>query len=83
MFFHPRFEFRDGQARNTLQGSAPNYVRRSPWPMVALLRASQVRAARRDVPAGLVHAQNEAKLTSIGAVALEVKLRRYVHALVS
>jgi hypothetical protein len=56
VFFHPLWTFRDGGARFG-DGAAANYARRSPWPMINILRTSQVRAAQRGIPTGLVYTQ--------------------------
>ena len=72
LFFHPKFQLRDGQGRSQAENSAPNYARRSPWPMINLLRTSQVRAAQKDMPAGQVSRQNEEKLCAVGGTRLEV-----------
>ena len=56
-------------------GSAANYARRSPWPMINILRTTQVRAAQKGIPTGLVYQQNEKTLTSIGTDSLERMLR--------
>lgn len=73
VFFHPNYTFRDGDARQT---AAANYARRSPWPMFNLLRTSQVRAAQKGIPTGLVYKQNEKTLSKIGVDSLETMLRR-------
>jgi hypothetical protein len=73
VFFHPNYTFRDGDARQT---AAANYARRSPWPMINLLRTKQVRAAQKGIPTGLVYKQNEKTLSSIGVDSLETMLRR-------
>jgi hypothetical protein len=74
VFFHPQWTFRDGGERSGT-GAAANYARRSPWPMINLLRTKQVRAAQRGIPTGLVYQQNERTLSGIGAEKLEVMLR--------
>jgi hypothetical protein len=74
VFFHPHWSFRDGDARAG-EGQAANYARRSPWPMINLLRTSQVRAAQKGIPTGLVYKQNEKTLSSIGVDKLETMLR--------
>jgi hypothetical protein len=56
VFFHPLWTFRDGGARFG-EGASANYARRSPWPMVNLLRTKQVRAAQKGIPTGLVYTQ--------------------------
>jgi hypothetical protein len=74
VFFHPNYSFRDGDARSG-SGQAANYARRSPWPMINILRTSQVRAAQKGIPTGLVYKQNEKTLSSIGVDKLETMLR--------
>jgi len=74
VFFHPEWTFRDGAARSGM-GAASNYARRSPWPMINILRTSQVRAAQRGIPTGLVYQQNEKTLNSIGSDKLDKMLR--------
>jgi hypothetical protein len=74
VFFHPQWSFRDGDARAG-PGQAANYARRSPWPMINLLRTSQVRAAQKGIPTGLVYKQNEKTLSGIGTDRLETMLR--------
>jgi hypothetical protein len=56
VFFHPLWTFRDGGARFG-DGAAANYARRSPWPMINILRTNQVRTAQRGIPTGLVYTQ--------------------------
>ena len=74
VFFHPQWSFRDGDARSG-EGEAANYARRSPWPMINILRTSQVRAAQKGIPTGLVYKQNEKTLASVGVDKLETMLR--------
>lgn len=72
VFFHPRWTFRDGGANRAGGDSkSANYARRSPWPMINLLRTNQVRAAQRGIPTGLVYSQNEKTLKSVGSQKLE------------
>jgi hypothetical protein len=76
IFFHPQWTFRDGgRDRLGLSGMAGNYARRSPWPMVNVLRTHQVRVAQRGIPTGLVYQQNEKTLSAIGPEKLEHMLR--------
>ena len=42
VFFHPKYQFRDGQARTGEELGAANFARRSPWPMINILRTPQV-----------------------------------------
>ena len=76
VFFHPRWTFRDGGANRAGGDSqSANYARRSPWPMINLLRTTQVRAAQKGIPTGLVYTQNEKTLTGIGSKKLEFMLQ--------
>jgi len=75
VFFHPHWTFRDGGERSGM-GSAANYARRSPWPMINILRTNQVRAAQKGIPTGLVYQQNEKTLDSVGTQQLETMLRK-------
>jgi len=74
VFFHPNWSFRDGSAREG-EGAAANYARRSPWPMINILRTKQVRAAQRGIPTGLVYKQNEKTLSGVGVDTMETCLR--------
>eukprot|EP00542_Grammatophora_oceanica_P019523 CAMPEP_0194036060 /NCGR_PEP_ID=MMETSP0009_2-20130614/8454_1 /TAXON_ID=210454 /ORGANISM="Grammatophora oceanica, Strain CCMP 410" /LENGTH=584 /DNA_ID=CAMNT_0038677663 /DNA_START=108 /DNA_END=1862 /DNA_ORIENTATION=- len=74
IFFHPYWTFRDGGDRSG-EGMAANYARRSPWPMINLLRTTQVRSAQKGIPTGLVYKQNEKTLRGIGYEKLETMLR--------
>jgi len=74
VFFHPQWSFRDGGERGG-DGAAFNYARRSPWPMINILRTNQVRAAQRGIPTGLVYKQNEDTLSDVGVKKLETMLR--------
>ena len=71
VFFHPGYAFRDGQDRTGGEGAAANYARRSPFPMINLLRTPQVRAAQKGLPTGSVYTTNERNLELVGAVELE------------
>ena len=60
IFFHPNWMFRDGGRDRSTDGGggmAAHYARRSPWPMVNILRTKQVRVAQRGIPTGLVYQQ--------------------------
>ncbi|GMI00828.1 hypothetical protein TrLO_g13555 [Triparma laevis f. longispina] len=74
VFFHPKWTFRDGGDRSTT-GTAANYARRSPYPMINILRTSQVRRGQRGIPTGLVYRQNEKILNKVGDKELEEMLR--------
>ncbi len=66
VFFHPEWVFRDGADRMG-NDDAANYARRSPWPMINILRTPQVRKAQKAIPTGLVYRQNEVTLDKIGS----------------
>ena len=51
VFFHPLYVFRDGHDRLGDSGAA-NFARRSPFPMINILRTPQVRFLRDLTPAG-------------------------------
>lgn len=53
---------------------AANFARRSPWPMINILRTPQVRAAQKGVPTGIVYKQNEERLNEVGTNTLEEML---------
>lgn len=78
VFFHPDYTFRDGQNRfgSESEGSAANFARRSPYPMINLLRTPQVRAAQKGVPTGSVYTTNEGNLASVGPTELQDMLER-------
>ena len=73
VFFHKDWVFRDGNERAT-DGDAANFARRSPWPMINILRTEQVRKAQKGIPTGLVYTQNERTLNSIGSSNLKEML---------
>lgn len=76
VFFHPEYSFRDGADRmDDTDALAGNYARRSPHPMINILRTPQVRAAQRVIPTGAVYVQNQRTLGDIGIDSLEGMLR--------
>jgi hypothetical protein len=70
VFFHPGYTFRDGKQRLGAEGEAANFARRSPYPMINLLRTPQVRAAQKGIPTGSVYDTNEKNLALVGPDAL-------------
>lgn len=74
VFFHPKYQFRDGQARTSSEMGSANFARRGPWPMINILRTNQVRAAQKGIPTGIVYKQNEERLTEVGTSVLETML---------
>ena len=74
VFFHPDYVFRDG-GDHLGADAAANFARRSPYPMINILRTPQVRAAQKGLPTGLVYKQNEETLRTVGAPLLEEMLR--------
>mmetsp|Transcript_29008 Transcript_29008/g.92764 ORF Transcript_29008/g.92764 Transcript_29008/m.92764 type:complete len:407 (+) Transcript_29008:655-1875(+) len=80
VFFHPFYEFRDGADRmdagvadsqSSRDAAAGNYARRSPHPMINILRTPQVRAAQRVIPTGAVYVQNQRTLGQVGTEKLQ------------
>ena len=65
------FDLRTGAGAD----AAANYGRRSPIPMINILRTPQVKAAQKGLPTGLVYSQNEETLGDIGTEKLEEMLR--------
>jgi hypothetical protein len=80
VFFHPKYAFRDGRDRISVQddqgGQAANYVRRSPYPMINILRTEQVQRGQRGIPTELVYRRNESLMRGIGAEKLAQMLRQ-------
>ena len=76
VFFHPKYQFRDGKARlsSDEEAGAANFARRSPWPMINILRTQQVKAAQKGIPTGQVYQQNEEKLCKVGTSKLQTML---------
>ncbi|CAN0303343.1 unnamed protein product, partial [Ectocarpus sp. 4 AP-2014] len=74
VFFHPQYAFRDGRDRIG-SGGAANFARRSPFPMINILRTNQVRLAQKSIPTGLVYKQNEEVLEEVGASDLQKMLQ--------
>jgi Protein of unknown function (DUF1415) len=64
------------QARTGEEMGAANFARRSPWPMINILRTPQVRAAQKGIPTGQVYKQNEERLSAVGTSTLEVSVQR-------
>lgn len=75
VFFHPSYTFRDGKDRAGGEGGSANYARRSPFPMINLLRTPQVRAAQKGIPTGSVYDVNEKNMMAVGADELEAMLQ--------
>ncbi|CAN0011334.1 unnamed protein product [Scytosiphon promiscuus] len=73
VFFHPQYAFRDGRDRIG-SGDAANFARRSPFPMINILRTTQVRLGQKSIPTGLVYKQNEEVLEEVGAAHLQKML---------
>ena len=60
--------------KNPAETSCLNYARRSPWPMINILRSNQVKAAQKGIPTGLVYQQNDERLSKVGSEVLQVML---------
>lgn len=90
VYFHPQFLFRDKDDQvflvfdddgNPLGLSnevptPPSYARRSPTPMVNILRADMVQKAQRTMKEGQVLRRNNENLEKVGVTALEDMLQR-------
>jgi hypothetical protein len=75
VFFHPEYTFRDGKQRmGEGDAAAANFARRSPYPMINLLRTPQVRKAQKGIPTGSVYTTNERNLQHMGGSALSAML---------
>jgi len=75
VFFHPEYTFRDGKQRvGDSEEAAANFARRSPYPMINVLRTPQVRAAQKGIPTGSVYELNEKNLHSVGVSSLQKML---------
>ncbi|KAJ1465481.1 hypothetical protein T484DRAFT_1864615, partial [Baffinella frigidus] len=65
----------DGGGQDRLgERAAANFARRSPFPMVNILRTPQVRLAQKSIPTGLVYQQNEETLREVGVDKLQEML---------
>jgi len=53
-----------------------NYSRRSPWPIINILRAAQVSALQKNVPEGKIYKQNVERLEAVGLEKLQDMLDR-------
>lgn len=86
VFFHPLYKFldKDGQVfmifdedtgdiiGDSRSLSLPiDYARRSPWPIINILRATMVRAAQKNMPEGKVVERNKERLNSVGVNQLQ------------
>jgi hypothetical protein len=85
VYFHPEFKFKDKDGQiyfifdkdgEVLGLSSDivepiNYARRSPWPMVNLLRSPQVKELQKTVPEGKVFAENKQRLNAVGSDVLQ------------
>ncbi|KAK4536998.1 hypothetical protein CDCA_CDCA10G3023 [Cyanidium caldarium] len=75
VFFHPGYVFRDGNDRYAVDaqvGARPtDYARRSPWPMINVLRTRQVRMGQRGIPTESVYRRNAEFLAHVGVRKLQ------------
>ena len=56
-------------------GGAANFARRSPYPMINLLRTPQVRDAQKGIPTGAVYDVNERNMATVGTETLREMLQ--------
>ena len=57
------------------EGEAANFARRSPYPMINLLRTPQVRDAQKGIPTGAVYDVNERNMATVGTETLREMLQ--------
>lgn len=90
VYFHPEYEFvdKDGQVYFIFDDDGQvvglssdfvnpvSYARRSPWPMINLLRTPQVKAVQKGVPEGKVFTRNANLLGEVGSPRLQEMLER-------
>jgi hypothetical protein len=88
VYFHPDFRFRDkdgqiiflfdeeGNVMGTSEDivSPVSFARRSPWPMINLLRSKQVEKIQSKIPEGQIMKSNIHRLEKIGAEKLQEML---------
>jgi hypothetical protein len=91
VYFHPEFNFRDKDGQivvlfddegNVIGDSGSlvtpaSYARRSPWPIVNILRSQMVKEAQKFVPEGKIFSQNVEKLEERGTKALQQMLEEH------
>jgi hypothetical protein len=89
VYFHPLFKFKDKDEQNffifdadgnplglSSELSKPiDYSRRSPYPIINILRTAQVTAVQKSVPEGRIIKQNTERLEQVGVAALDEMLR--------
>lgn len=91
VFFHPEYRFidRDGQAYLIFDEETGeplglssdlldpvSYSRRSPWPIVNILRSPFVKLAQKNMPEGRVFQKNRQRLTEVGNFLLQDMLEK-------
>jgi hypothetical protein len=90
VYFHPDFVFEDKDEQviflfdenNEIIGTSDevispiNYARRSPYPVINVLRSSQVKNLQKNIPSGKIFYGNKEKLDKIGSAVLQEMLDR-------
>ena len=88
MYFHPEFKFKDKDGQvyflfdddgNVLGLSSDvvepiSYSRRSPWPIINILRTPMVTTVQKSVPEGKIFSQNVERLELLGSDVLQKML---------
>lgn len=91
VYFHPEFNFRDKDGQivvlfdeegNVIGDSGSlvtpsSYARRSPWPIVNILRSQMVQEAQKFVPEGKIFQNNVEKLEERGTKVLQNMLEKH------
>jgi hypothetical protein len=85
VYFHPNYKFIDKDEQTILifddnnevigtsdEISLPiNYARRSPYPMINILRSQMVKKAQKNIPHGKIFESNQNRLNKIGSINLQ------------
>jgi len=88
VYFHPSFKFKDKDSQvqfvfddnGEILGTTDdivlphNYARRSPWPIINILRSPMVQSAQKGIPEGRIFEQNGQRLDAVGSDRLQVML---------
>eukprot|EP01038_Epipyxis_sp_PR26KG_P008988 gene8988-12123_t len=90
VYFHPDFKFYDKEAQvvvvfdenGDVIGTSDeivspiSYARRSPYPIVNILRSGMVKASQKNIPEGKIFNANKIRLESVGSDVLQDMLNR-------
>lgn len=88
VYFHPHFNFQDKEQQNVFLFDADgnicgtsadiihpiSYARRSPYPVINILRSKMVESAQKGIPEGKIFHNNKLRLDLVGSSALQKML---------